>query len=166
MTIATQLQRLRGFASGEKFRAAAASVLTELALKPASGSNTQANDLYALGAQILAAAVAKNASAAANVAAAPTISGRTQPAGVKVITINFAGADLGGYSLPAHWTTSPVRTITKVTQTGIRQLQIEYAGAALVNGNTIAFDNPASPTLKSVYGVAVADAAAAAITVA
>jgi hypothetical protein len=108
--------------------------------------------------------VAVMAGVAAAVAAAPTITSRTQPTGVKVITLNFS-RDLGGYALPAHFATNPVRTITKVTQSGARQLQVEYTGAALVNADTIAFDNPASPTLKSIYGVAVADASAAAITV-
>lgn len=164
MPIPSALQQLRGLTGGNEFREATSRVLNELASRPAA-KVTAANDLYALALQIQAAAVAKNANAAANVAAAPTISSITQPTGVKTITVNFAGADLGGYSLPAHWTTSPARTITKVTQTGIRQLQIEYSGAALVNADTLAFDNPVSPTLKSVYGVAVADAGAAAITV-
>jgi hypothetical protein len=165
MTIASQVQQLRGFSGGEEFREAAARILTELARKPVAGSATQANDLYALASQIQAAAVVVNAGAAAAVAAAPTIASRTQPVGVNIITVNFTGADLGGYALPAHWATNPVRTITGVRQTGVRQLQITYDGVSLVNTNTLAFDNPASPTLKSVYGVPVADAAAAAITV-
>jgi hypothetical protein len=165
MPIAANLQQVRQLAGGEKFRQAVASILDELESRPAAKA-TAANDLWALAAQIQAAAVAKNAGAAAAVAAAPTIASRTQPTGVNTITVNFTGADLGGFSLPAHWATNPVRTITRVRQTGIRQLQIDYSGAALVNGNTLAFDNPASPTLRSVYGVAVADAGAAAITVA
>ena len=165
MPTPNQIQQVRGLTRGEEFRAAVAQILNELASRPTAKA-TAANDLYAIGAQIQAAAVAKNAGAAAAVAAAPTIASRTQPAGVNTITVNFTGADLGGFSLPAHWATNPVRTILRVRQTGIRQLQIDYAGAALTNGNTLAFDNPASPTLRSVYGVAVADAAAAAITVA
>ena len=165
MPIPSALPQLRGLTGGNEFREATSRVLNELASRPAA-KVTAANDLYALALQIQAAAVAKNANAAANVAAAPTIASRTQPVGVNTITVNFTGADLGGYSLPAHWATNPVRTITRVRQTGIRQLQIDYAGAALTNGHTLAFDNPVSPTLKSVYGVAVADAAAAAITVA
>lgn len=163
--IPTQLQRIRQLTGGEDFRAAAASIITELESRPTL-KPTAAADLYALSLQLQAACVAKSAGVAAAVAAAPTIASRTQPVGVNVITVNFTGADLGGFSLPAHWATNPIRTIVGVDQTGPRQLQIRYSGAALANGNTLAFDNPAVPTLRSVYGVAVADAAASAITVA
>lgn len=164
MPTPNQLQQVRHLASGESLRSAVAYALTELEGRPAAKAAAAA-DLFALGAQIQAAAVAKNAGAAAAVAAPPTISARTQPVGVNTITLNFAGADLGGFATPAQFVTSPVRTILRVRQTGIRQLQIDYSGAALANGNTIAFTNTGN-TLKSIYGVNVASAAAQPIVVA
>jgi hypothetical protein len=166
MTITSSFHRLRHFGTGEALRSAVARSVDELNQKPAASAADQANDLYHLGVQMQAAAVAKNASAAAQVAAAPAIASITQAVGANVITVVFSGADLGGYSTPAQWATVPARTITRVDQVAERTLQITYSGVSLANGNTLAFDAPVTPTLKSFYGVPVADAAAAAITVA
>jgi hypothetical protein len=166
MTIASSFHRLRHFAFGEAFRSATSRIVDELNQKPAASAADQANDLYFLATQIQAAAVAKNASAAANVAAAPAIASITQATGALDIVVVFSGADLAGYSAPAQWATVPARTITRVSQTAERELTITYSGVSLTAGATLAFDAPVTPTLKSFYGVAVADAAAALITIA
>lgn len=164
----TELQYQRILGTDGCLRSAVAKAVTEFQLKPdGAGREGAAADLYALAAQVQAAVVAVEAGAAATVAAAPTIVSMTQAFGVAKIVVTFS-ASLGGYTTTSQWAvSSPARTVTGVAVVG-NTVEVSYSGTVLVTADTplLAFDAPAEPTLTSLYGVAVADAVAAAVTVA
>lgn len=163
-----ELQYQRTLGTDGCLRVAVAKAVSEFQGKPdGSGREGAAADLYALAAQVQAAVVAVEAGAAAAVAAAPTIVSMTQAFGVAKIIVTFS-ATLGGYTAASQWAISdPARTVTGASVVG-NTVEVSYSGTTLVTADAplLAFDAPAEPTLTSIYGVAVADAAAAAVTVA
>jgi hypothetical protein len=73
---------------------------------------------------------------------APTVVSRTQATGANRIVITTSeGLDPRIIPPLTSFVTSPARTITGVTIEGTRVL-VDYTGASLANGNTIAYTQP------------------------
>lgn len=97
---------------------------------------------------------------------APTVASRTQPTGVNLVTITTS-EPLDPRIIPptTSFVTAPVRTITSVVIDGLK-VQVAYDGAALANGNTIAYTQPGGLNkLQDAGGNLLASFGASAITV-
>ena len=97
----------------------------------------------------------------------PTVTARNQTTGANVIRLTTS-EPLNPRIIPdlTSMVTAPVRTITRIYIEG-NVLNVEYSGASLTNGNTIAYTQPSGANkLMDMGGNLLANFAAATITVA
>lgn len=147
---------------GEQLRVLGAKAIDEALIDAVKGGGTSPK---ATRLHVLATAIA-TAVASVRDTTAPTVASRTQPTGVRIVTITYNSQLDPAWVPPASaFATAPVRTITKV-EVDNRSVLLHYTGDPLVNANTVAYTQSATEGHRDLAGNLVATHAAAAITVA